>query len=40
VNVLVNNAGVTLLAKIDKERFEEWRQMFGPKASVPIYKTL
>jgi NADP-dependent 3-hydroxy acid dehydrogenase YdfG len=28
VDVLVNNAGVMLLSKIEKELSEEWRQMF------------
>jgi NADP-dependent 3-hydroxy acid dehydrogenase YdfG len=39
VNVLANNAGVVLLAKIGKGLSEEWRQMFDVKASVPKQKT-
>jgi NADP-dependent 3-hydroxy acid dehydrogenase YdfG len=40
VDVLVNNAGVMLLSKIEKGLSEEWRQMFDVKTSVSKYKTL
>ena len=39
IDVLVNNAGVMLLSKVEKGLSEEWRQMFGVNVLGLLYAT-